>query len=322
MTPAVTVQRNAAPPGTPLSTAKSTLRITVLMGGPGCERQVSLESGRAVADALESLGHRVHRADIGPDDLGSLDRDADVVFIALHGEFGEDGKLQHILDERGIRYVGSGARASELAMDKVRTKRVLAEAGIHSPRHQLVQAGQGKSAICCFDLPAVVKPVRGGSSVDITVAQHPVQLIAAVEHLTEKESECMVEEFVSGPELTVGIVGDRALDPLWIRTKRGFYDYQAKYGDNDTEYLFDIDLPATMLDDIRGLSLRALQVLGCRDFSRVDWIVDEGSGRAHCLEVNTIPGFTSHSLLPKMAARAGLDFSGLCQHLVDLAIRR
>lgn len=310
------------PVAQPKGTARKTLRITVLMGGPGSEREVSLESGRAVADALESLGHHVSRTDINPTDLRALDREADVVFIALHGEFGEDGALQRVLDQRGIRYVGSGPDASELVMDKVRTKETLVAAGIATPEYQHVTRGHMHSSPSCYKLPAVAKPVSGGSSVDVTISRHPLQLLASVERLVAKYGECLVEDFIAGPELTVGILGEKALDPLLIRTRRDFYDYRAKYQDSDTEYLFDIGLPKSLLAQVRRDSLRAHQALGCRDFSRVDWMVDERTGRAWCLEINTIPGFTSHSLLPKMAARSGLGFPALCQRIVELAMQR
>lgn len=319
MSPIVSGQDPAA---RPKATARNTLRITVLMGGPGSEREVSLESGRAVADALESLGHRVSRSDINPADLRALDREADVVFIALHGEFGEDGALQRILDQRGIRYVGSGPDASKLIMDKIRTKEALLAAGIATPGHQHVTRGQMHPSPSCYTLPAVAKPVSGGSSVDVTISRHSLQLLAGVERLVAKYGECMVEDFIHGPELTVGILGEKALDPLLIRTSRDFYDYRAKYHDSDTEYLFDIGLPKTLLAQVRRDSLRAHHALGCRDFSRVDWMVDERTGRAWCLEVNTIPGFTGHSLLPKMAARSGLGFPALCQRIVELAMQR
>jgi D-alanine-D-alanine ligase len=298
------------------------LRITVLRGGPGTEREVSLASGEAVATALESLGHRIYRADISPDSLDALDHEADLVFIALHGEFGEDGVLQRILDERGIRYVGSGPDASQRAMNKLLTKELLIAEGIATPPYAYVQRQGIRAEQGCYRLPAVVKPVDGGSSVDTTVVLHSLQLLSAVHRLLSRYGRCLVEDFIAGPELTVGILGDQVLGPMEIRPRRGFYDYQAKYLADDTEYAFDIDLPAAVLEGIRRDSLRAHQALGCLDFSRVDWVVDRRSGQAFCLEVNTIPGFTSHSLLPKMAAREGLGFSALCQRIVDLAMRR
>jgi D-alanine-D-alanine ligase len=298
------------------------LTVTVLMGGPSSEREVSLASGEAVAKALESLGHKVWRSDIDPDNLAALDRPADLVFIALHGAFGEDGKLQRILDARGIRYVGSGPTASEQAMDKLATKRLLAAEGIDSPAYTYVERKGVRTQCGCYRVPAVVKPVDSGSSVDTVIAHHSLELLNAVHRLMRKYGRCLVEEFISGPELTVGVLGDDALGPIEIRARHGFYDYQAKYLDDNTEYHFKIDLPGALLEQVRADSLRVHRLLGCRDFSRVDWMIDRHRGRAYCLEANTIPGFTSHSLLPKMAAEAGLDFPAFCQRIVDLAMQR
>jgi D-alanine-D-alanine ligase len=298
------------------------LKITVLMGGPSTEREVSLASGEAVAKALESLGHHVLRSDISPDNLAALERDADVVFIALHGTFGEDGKLQRILEERGIRYVGSGPAASERAMDKLATKAMLAVEGIATPAYTYLERKGVHTECGCYRIPAVVKPVDGGSSVDTVIAFHSLQLLNAAHRLLRKYGRCLIEEYISGPELTVGVLGDEALGPLEIRPRRGFYDYQAKYIDDKTEYIFDIKLPAELLARVREDSLRVHGLLGCRDFSRIDWMVDRRSGQTYCLEANTIPGFTSHSLLPKMAAEAGLEFPTFCQRIVDLAMQR
>ena len=298
------------------------LNITVLMGGPGSEREVSLASGEAVAKALESLGHRVWRSDVSPENLKALDRKADLVFIALHGEFGEDGALQGILDERGLRYAGSGAAASRRAMNKLRTKELLLADGLPTPSYTFVQRQGVRTERGCYRLPAMVKPVDGGSSVDTVVTRHSLQLLSAVHRLLRRYGRCLVEDLICGPELTVGIVGDDVFGPLQIRSRRGFYDYQAKYIDDHTEYIFDIDLPEELLARIRADSRRAHRLLGCRDFSRIDWMVDRRTGQAYCLEVNTIPGLTGHSLLPKMAAEAGIDFPALCQRIVDLAMQR
>ncbi len=298
------------------------LRITVLMGGPSAEREVSLSSGRAIADALESLGHRVRRADISPDDLSALAEPADVVFIALHGTWGEDGRLQAILEKRGIRYTGCDARASALAMDKVRTKRRFGEAGVPTPVFEHVTASNAAQVAERFDVPAVVKPVAEGSSVDCVIARDRSAFVAVLKRLVDRYGEALAERYLKGPELTVGVLGGRALPVCQIRPGSEFYDYHAKYEAEDTEYVFDIDLPAEVLRGVQDLSVRAFEALGCRDMARIDWIVESASGQPFCLEANTIPGFTDHSLLPKAAAREGIAFADLCQRIVELAMAR
>ena len=295
------------------------LAITVLSGGPSSEREVSLKSGQAIATALAGIGHKPTIADITPENLQALDLPADLVFVALHGAFGEDGRVQRLLDERGIRYTGSGAAASALAMDKVATKCRFVEAEVPTPRFDVVTAGRVSRAVEIWPLPVVIKPVAEGSSIDIQIVRDANTFQVALQRMTRQYGKCLVEKFVDGYELTVGILGDQALPPIEIRTKREFYNYEAKYIDNDTEYRFDIDLPVSVLAEVQALSVRAHQALGCRHFSRVDWLVDRQTHQPYALEVNTIPGFTDHSLLPKSAARVGIGFGLLCQQIIELA---
>jgi len=296
------------------------LDITVLAGGPGAEREVSLNSGRAVCDALRRIGHRVELCDIGPTDLSALDRPADFVFIAMHGEFGEDGALQAELDARGLRYSGSGAAASRLAMDKAESKQCFEQAGVPTPPYELVSQAGLTGLATHIQLPLVVKPVSSGSSVDTSIARTPKALEEAASTVVARYGKALVEKYIAGPELTVGVLGDEALPVCEIRTQREFYDYQAKYVDDNTQYLFDLDLPSDLLERVQRLSLAAHWALGCRVFSRVDCMVDTASMEPYFLEVNTIPGFTSHSLLPKAAARIGLTFDRLCQRIVELSL--
>ena len=296
-----------------------TLDITVLAGGPGCEREVSLNSGRAVYEALRRLGHRVELCDIGPDDLSALDRPADFVFIALHGEFGEDGTLQAELDRRGMRYSGTGAAASRLAMHKAASKRCFERVGIPTPTYEVVDRIGLAGLASKVQLPAVVKPLSSGSSVDTTIARTTSALVSSATAVVERYGEALIERYIRGPELTVGILGEQALPVCEIRTEREFYDYQAKYIDDTTEYLFDHDLPPALLELVQALSLRAHRALGCCVFSRVDCMIEAATLEPFFLEVNTIPGFTSHSLLPKAAARIGMGFDRLCQRIVELS---
>jgi len=291
------------------------LRITVLRGGPSAERAVSLESGRAIAEALRRRGHEVHEADIGPDDLSALERAADVVFPALHGPFGEDGAVQKIMERRGMRFVGSGSRASALAMDKVAVKPRALELAILTPEYELLTCARKPG----LAPPVVVKPVDQGSSVATHIVRDAGGVLEAVQDVLGRFGRALVERFIAGSEITVGILGRQTLPPIWVRPRREFYDYQAKYHDEATEYAFDTGLPPGVLEELARQSLRIFGGLGCRHLARVDWIVDSHR-RPWLLEINTIPGFTSHSLVPKAAARAGVPFDELCERLVRMAL--
>lgn len=295
------------------------LRITVLAGGPSAEREVSLASGSAVAAALRERGHRVTLADIGPDDLSALDTPADLIFPVLHGTFGEDGQLQAIMEQRGLRFVGSGSQASALAMDKIATKAVARELGIKVPEQLLVESPAPTAELAGFGVPVVVKPIDQGSSVATYIVHEPDGVLPAVADVVNRFRRAMVERFIAGDEMTVGIVGSLALPPICVRPKRPFYDYEAKYIDDGTEYLFEAGQTAGQLEFLQKLSLRVYEALGCRHLARIDWIADQ-HGRPWLLEANTIPGFTSHSLVPKAAARAGMSFPDLCDRLVRLAL--
>jgi D-alanine-D-alanine ligase len=295
------------------------LRVVVLSGGPGMEREVSLNSGQAVHAALKRLGHEVTVRDIGPDDLSALDLPNDFVFIALHGEFGEDGVLQAELDARGLRYCGSDAAASRIAMNKVEAKRRFVRAGIPTPQFEVIDPTNLNYALADIRLPAVIKPVASGSSVDTSIVRTSQALDAAAHLVVDRYGEALVEQYINGFEFTVGILGDVALPVCEIRTNREFYDYQAKYIDDDTQYVFDLDYPTELLANVQRLSLAAHRALHCRVFSRVDCMVDRNTLEPFILEANTIPGFTSHSLLPKAAARIGVSFDQLCQKIIELS---
>jgi D-alanine-D-alanine ligase len=302
--------------------ATQCLDITVLCGGTSREREVSLASGKAVSEALQRRRHRVRVADISPHDLSALDEPADLIFIALHGTFGEDGQLQAILERRGLAFVGSDARSSALAMDKIEAKRLFQEGGIPTPDFVEVTAANLAHVAGSWLAPSVAKPANQGSSVDTYVVRRPQELAAVLDTIVNLHGRCLLERYIAGPELTVGILGEQPLPVCEIRTSREFYDYQAKYHDDSTEYVFETGLPAELLREVQTLSLRAHKALGCRDFSRVDFMIEAATLRPFILEVNTIPGFTDHSLLPKSARRVDIDFDGLCQRIVDLAMRR
>lgn len=295
-------------------------RITVLYGGPSAEREVSLQGGAAVADALKGAGHRVTLADVNPDNLEALDAPADVIFPVLHGTWGEDGQLQRILEQRGLTYVGSGPDASALAMNKAATKSAFAAEGLPTPGWQVVGEWPGRWE---GDLPIVAKPVAEGSSVDLYICRDEAKLQQAVETICGKHGRCLLEQYISGRELTVGVLDGKALPAIEIVVNGGheFYDYEAKYVDDGTTYLVDPKLGHGCRDELAELAVAAFTTLGCRDYARVDFRLREDD-QPFLLEVNTIPGFTSHSLLPMAARATGLEFAALCERLVEMAYRR
>lgn len=302
------------------------MKVAVLRGGVGRERDVSLDSGRCVAEALRQAGLDVVTSDIRPDDMQVLDRgDIDVFFPALHGEFGEDGQLQQVFEDRGFVYAGSGPEASRRAFDKMVSKRLFAGAGVEVPAAVEFNQDSGSEG---FEEPLkelgerfVIKPVRQGSSVGVHIVEGRREAIAAAERVRGEFGDCMIESFVTGREVTVSVLGRKTLPIIEIRSKTGFYDYQAKYADDRTEYLFD-----TIADDgvrarISRAAMACFDALGCRDFARIDFMLGE-NGTPYALEANTIPGFTTHSLLPKAAGRIGLSMSDLCVRIVRAALGR
>ncbi len=302
------------------------MKVVVLRGGIGQEREVSLESGRCIAQGLRDGGFEVVESDIRPDDLAILDQtDIDVFFVALHGQFGEDGRLQQILDDRGLIYTGCGAEVSRLAFDKVISKERFAEAGVMVAPTVEFGAGSEVGAVTdqLRDLGErfVVKPIRQGSSVGVYIIDGPDETAKLAEKVWDEFGDCMIEPFISGREITVGVLERTTLPIIEIRAQTGFYDYQAKYVDDHTEYLFDTVDDEAVRSEVNRAALACFDALGCRDFSRVDFILTE-DGAAYALEINTIPGFTTHSLLPKAAARAGIPMAELCGRIVRAAFSR
>ncbi len=296
------------------------IKVAVLRGGVGREREVSLESGRCVADALREGGFDVVASDIRPDDVQVLDgKDIDVFFLVLHGEFGEDGRLQQVLEDRRLTYTGSGPRASRMAFDKMASKRLFTEAGVDVPAavefRPDMNAGELDRRLRGSAKRFVVKPIRQGSSVGVHIVGTQHEAIEAAGQVHAEFGDCMIEAFVPGRELTVGILGRQVLPIIEIRSKTGFYDYQAKYVSDQTQYLFDTIEEQDTRAQVGRAALTCFDALGCRDFARVDFILAD-DGTPYALEVNTIPGFTSHSLLPKAAAKVGLPMKELCAQIV------
>ena len=300
------------------------MKVTVLYGGPSAEREVSLVSGKAVIEGLQSMGHEVFASDVSPEDLSGLDRPADVIFPVLHGQFGESGELQEILEQRRLPFVGSGSAASRLGMNKANTKVTWENAGLPTPKWLYVNADTADPSTGSVEglfAPCVVKAVDSGSSIDVFICRTTDQGRDAVKKVVSKNGRALVEQFIKGTELTVGILEEKPLAPIRIKAPEGFYDYEAKYKGQQTEYHFDLGVPADVVEKVRELGRKAHEVVGCRDLSRVDVMLDE-QHRPYLLEINTLPGFTPRSLLPKAAKQAGIEFGPLVDRLVKRAYAR
>jgi D-alanine-D-alanine ligase len=316
--------RSQSSSNTASSTLPDHLKVAVLMGGVSREREVSIQSGKCVAEALKKAGVNVIQSDIKPDSLDILDDGTiDVFFIALHGTFGEDGELQKILESKGLIYTGSGSKASRLAFDKWESKKRFTAAGVTMPDSILFEPGKKSSEteeqIRQLGKKYVIKPLREGSTIGISIADDPKEAVEAAKKCAAEFGECMIESFIKGREFTAGIIGKQALPILEIRPPEGFYDYHAKYIGDKTEYLFDSIKTGAVVDKIQESAITCFNSLGCRGAARVDFIIGD-DGKPFALEINTIPGMTSHSLLPKAAAKIGISMSRLCLKIVELAI--
>lgn len=299
------------------------IRIGVLMGGTSSEREVSLKSGKAVLEALKSRGLEALAIDIKNQDKSSLrdlllSYDINLAFLALHGAFGEDGRMQAVLEELGIPYTGSGVRSSGLAMDKVASREIFASGGLNVPKHCLLDKNH-KNARGFTNFPLVVKPASGGSSIGLSIVDKPQALKEAIETAFKYDRRVIVEEYIEGREMTVGIFEDAPLEAIEIRPKRRFFDYKAKYESAETEYIVPAQVPLEVMRLLKQAALKAHNLLGCSFFSRVDIILDK-SNRPFVLEVNAIPGFTSTSLLPKAALSKGITFPELTLRIAKAAL--
>lgn len=291
------------------------------MGGLSSEREVSLESGAGVLAALVERGFDAVAIDWEegmwlPNELE--ENDLDVVWIALHGTYGEDGAVQGLLACLGLPYTGSGILASALAMDKVASKRIFESNGVPTPRWRIVPPEAGEAFVADFPLPLVVKPALEGSSVGVSIVRERGELAGALALARRHRGPTLVEAYVAGAEVCVGILDDQVLGTIEIRPATGFYDYDAKYKRDDTQYLMPAPLPAATLERVEAAGLAAHRALGCSGYSRVDLRIDE-AGAPFLLEVNTLPGMTSHSLIPKIAAYRGIGYGELCERVLSLA---
>jgi D-alanine-D-alanine ligase len=302
---------------------QSRLKAAVLMGGIGEERDISIQSGTCIAEALKKAGFNVVTSDISPENIQILEDDSiDTFFIALHGKFGEDGRLQQILEDKSLLYTGSGPTASRLAFDKMESKKAFAKAGVITPKaiifDQRTDAKEIAKELPLLGEKFVVKPIRQGSTVGVTIVDNPKSALADARQCLKAYGDCMIEEYIDGREITVGILGKMPLPIIEIKTKTGFYDYEAKYIDEQTQYLFDTIDDAELTEKIAAAALDCFNTLNCRHFARADFILTKNRV-PYILEVNTIPGFTSHSLLPMAAAKTGLSMSDLCTKIIEAA---
>jgi len=301
---------------------KTLPKIAVLMGGPGSERDVSLATGRGVSKALRSVGADVVEVDVREENF-TLAADVDLAFIAIHGTFGEDGQVQRILEDRGIAYTGEGVGGSELAFDKILSKERFCKHGVATPAWETVEAGEHPR----MELPIVVKPPRQGSTVGVYIVKKAEELESALVNAAKFDQELLIERFVPGRELTIGILGDQALPIIEIIPKSGFYDFANKYpflnpqAGGGAEHVCPAKIDEKKTKEIQDLALAAFRALDLQVYGRVDILLPE-TGDPTVLEVNTIPGMTEASLLPEAAAVAGINYVDLCLRIIDLSRAR
>jgi D-alanine-D-alanine ligase len=296
--------------------------IAVLMGGPGSERDVSLATSRGVIKALRSLGAQVFEVDVRDENF-ELPPAIDLAFIAIHGTFGEDGQVQRILEQRGVPYTGDGVAESELAFDKIASKKKFEEAGVVTPAWEVIGINKRPN----FAVPLVIKPPRQGSTVGVFIIKSADQIENAMSEVAKFDREVLVEEYIPGRELTVGVLGEQALPILEIIPKGGFYDFTNKYpflnpqAGGGAEHVCPAKIEPALTRRIQEMALAAHRALGLRVYSRVDVMLSE-NGEPVVLVVNTIPGMTEASLLPEAAAAAGIDYVQLCVRIIELSRAR
>jgi D-alanine-D-alanine ligase len=298
-------------------------RVAVLFGGKSAEREVSLKSGAAVLDALLAAGVDAFGIDVGADFLQQLvNQQIDRAFIVLHGRGGEDGSMQGLLECLGIPYTGSGVLASALAMDKLRTKQVWQSLDLATPRHMvLTSMADCELAVAELGFPLIVKPAHEGSSIGMAKVATLAALIAAWQDASQYDSQVLVEQWISGPEFTIAMLRGQVLPPIALGTSHSFYDYDAKYLANDTQYRVPCGLDADKEVELKLLTAQACAAVGTQGWARAD-VMQDSSGKFWLLEVNTVPGMTDHSLVPMAARAAGLDFQQLVMAILADSLER
>ena len=297
------------------------LKIAVLMGGPGSERDVSLASGGAVLEALQAKGLNAYMVDVTEHNVDFGEEKPDIAVNVIHGTFGEDGGLQEVLEKLGVPYTGAGSASSRLAFDKVESKKVFVEAGVPTPACEIVDCSEGV-AYPEMALPYVVKPPCEGSSVGVHIVRTDEEAKAALEDASKYGDEVLVEQFVEGKELTVGVLDNQALPVVHIVPRSGFYDMNNKYpwmGEGGTDYYCPANLDEATTQLVQEAALAAHKSLGVEVYSRVDVLLD-ADNKPYVLEANTIPGMTASSLLPKAAREVGYEFGDLCVRIAELSL--
>lgn len=295
-------------------------KVAVLMGGLSAEREISLLSGNAVLSALKNNDVDVHGIDVNENIVNELlDGDFQRVFIMLHGRGGEDGTMQGLLEVMRIPYTGSGVMASALAMDKLRTKQIWLAAGLPTPDFYILDSLQScKQALETLNLPLIIKPVLEGSSIGMSKVETEEELVPAWEKAQQCGGTVIAESWIEGNEYTAAILDDQVLPMIMLKTSHKFYDYDAKYEADDTQYICPCGLSAEQETEFAELNKRAFDAVGATSWGRVDFFVDNES-RPWLIEINTLPGMTSHSLVPMAAAQAGLSFDDLVLNILSMA---
>ncbi len=298
-------------------------KIAVLMGGDSSERSVSLRSGEAVLQALLAVGADAFAIDVQGHAINQLlDAEFDIAFIAMHGRGGEDGTIQGVLEWLNKPYTGSGVMASALAMDKWRTKLLWSAAGLPTPKAFILNGNSDwQQIIASLNNNAIVKPAREGSSIGMRRVHHSTELQESYQYASQYDAMVLAEEWVSGAEFTVAVVDGVVLPAIQLKTSHEFYDYEAKYQSNDTQYMLPCGLSVEKENELKELVLKAFEILGCEGWARMDVMQDE-AGAFWLLEANTIPGMTDHSLVPMAAKAAGMDMSRLVTTLLHEANNR
>lgn len=304
------------------------MKVAVLYGGISGEREVSLSSGKGIINALQKKGHEVVGIDFNPSKLNELlTLDVDVVFIGLHGRFGEDGRIQGLLDMLNIPYVGTGVLGSALAMNKVKAKRILEREGIRVAKDQTLNAATFDRENFKFELdyPVVVKPAREGSTIGLTIAHNEQELMAGIDEGFKHDEDILIEEFIEGMEVTVAVLGEKgkeqALPVIEIVPKNKFYDYEAKYAPGGSAHIIPARVSAEITEYLQKNAVLAHQSLDCKTYSRTDFIVPKDGSLPVVLEVNTLPGMTPTSLFPDAAREIGLSYEDMIERLIELSLK-
>lgn len=300
------------------------MKVGVIAGGVSSEREVSLRSGQSVFNALKDLGYNSVFIDAGTDLCEKIKTEKiDIAFLVLHGGWGENGAVQGMLEVMGIPYTGSGVLASALAMDKVASKKIFLHHNIPVPIFKVINKkdylNSGVSLLP-FSFPCVVKPANEGSSIGVNIVKDDKEFQSAINEAFKYGNRVIIEKFIEGREIHIGVLGDKALGGVEVRPKKGFYSYEAKYTKGLTEYILPPEIDEALYEKLKELGLRAHRALDCKGATRIDMIVDQ-HGNPYVLEVNTIPGMTETSLLPKIASLAGYDFKGLVKEILEISLK-